>query len=78
MMNTSTITITFVVLIIIGMIFLIAGNQPPQPEVIRTQETFDVLCLNGVEYWYRQVGYESTLAPRFNPDGISVTKCEVD
>lgn len=40
-------------------------------------DDFNVICLGGVSYWYRQVGYKGMLAPKYNLDG-TVELCEVD
>ena len=66
------------VFVLVVMIVLIAYNQEPGPEVIRTADHFDVLCLDGVEYWYRQIGTSTVMSPKFNPNGVTATKCEVD
>lgn len=40
-----------------------------------TTEEFIVVCLDGVEYWYRQSGYKGMMAVRMTTEG-NVALCE--
>jgi len=37
------------------------------------QTDFNVVCLDGVEYWYRQSGYKSAMALRYTAEGTVIT-----
>jgi len=52
--------------IVAGMLTWIAiSDQKAAP----LEDEFNVICLDGVEYWYRQVGYKGMMAPKFTVDG---------
>ena len=38
-------------------------------------EDMNIVCLEGVEYWYRQSGHKGMLAVKYNTDG-TVSLCE--
>lgn len=40
-----------------------------------TPDDMNVVCLDGVEYWYRQAGNKAMLAVKFNTDG-TLSLCE--
>lgn len=58
--------------ILIGLLVIVSAFDR-QHTVDDTQ--MNVLCLDGVEYWYRKSGYNAIMSPRFNDDGKIVT-CE--
>lgn len=65
-------TLGVLLVILLGLIYWIDTlDENAQP----TTEVFNVICLDGVEYWYRQVGYKGMMAVRMNTDG-TVSLCE--
>lgn len=39
-------------------------------------EDFNSVCLDGVQYWYRQTGYTALLTPRIDPKTLTFVLCE--
>jgi len=37
---------------------------------------FNVVCLEGVEYWYRKSGYTAILAAKYDADTGKIETCE--
>ena len=37
---------------------------------------FNVVCLEGVEYWYRKSGYSAILAAKYDVDTGKISTCE--
>ena len=37
---------------------------------------FNVVCLEGVEYWYRKSGYSAILAVKYDADTGTISTCE--
>ena len=37
---------------------------------------FNVVCLEGVEYWYRKSGYTAILAAKYDADTGKIATCE--
>jgi hypothetical protein len=55
-----------------GILFLSSEiDKNAQP----TTEEFNVICLDGVEYWYRQIGYKGMMSVRMTTEG-NVVACE--
>ena len=40
-----------------------------------SKEDFNVACLDGVEYWYRQNGYKGYMAVRIDPQTLTARTC---
>jgi hypothetical protein len=63
-----TVMITLAV-ILMAILLLIDSQATP----LNTK--FNVICLDGVEYWYRQVGYKGMIAVKYDADGV-VSVCK--
>ncbi len=50
-------------------ITILDRNEKPE------KAEFNVVCLDGVEYWYRQVGYKAVMAVKYNSDG-TIAVCD--
>ena len=41
------------------------------------EDYFVAVCLDGVEYWMRETGHLSYLAPRIDPETLMPARCEL-
>jgi hypothetical protein len=71
-MKELVIMLGIIVVIVGGILFLSSEiDRNAQPAT----EEFNVICLDGVEYWYRQIGYKGMMAVRMTTEG-NVVACE--
>lgn len=55
-------------LVTIAGILIISTNNVDKAAAPES-EKFNVICLDGVEYWYRHVGYRGVMAVKLDTDG---------
>ncbi len=51
-------------------IIMLATSKPTK------EHHFDVVCLKGTEYWFKQFGYKAVLAVKYNSDSGEIETCE--
>ena len=59
---------------VVSLVFFVASldrNASP------SDEKFNTICLEGVEYWYRQSGYKGMLAAKLDTAG-NIVLCEAE
>jgi hypothetical protein len=52
-----------------------AEQSTPSTSSRYVGETYELECIDGVEYWFRAVGNKGYLAPRIDPETLTYVRC---
>jgi len=61
---------TIIVVVILASVKIMNGNATVE------NHDFNVVCLESVEYWYREAEYKGVLAVKYNADTGEIATCE--
>lgn len=72
-MNDGLGVLVGLVLTVVILIFLFSMKDDAY---VPPSDDFNIVCLDGVEYWHRYAGYKGVMAPRFDADTKQVVTCD--